>query len=68
MWKATKRKPAELEQPEFPSEFAHLLGWLAALPSPITWSELKAWSDMTGARPARWELETLMRLDRQRQT
>jgi hypothetical protein len=67
VWRASKRKPKELEQSPIPEELAYLAGWLAVLPCPLSWAEMSAWSGMTKRAPERWELETLMRLDRIRQ-
>lgn len=60
-------RPAQLDQPPLPQEFAHLVPYMAQLPCPLEWPALDAWLRVTGRTLARWEVETMFRLDRVRQ-
>ena len=70
---ATGVEPVQLRTPQPPLSLRHLLSaWneLASgrqhgfgAPQPITWSEIKAWAQMTGARLCPWEARILRRLD-----
>jgi len=64
IWAATKTKPQELiDHPESPPHFVWIWEWFFDFPSPVTWSEINAWSTRSGIEPARWEGELLIRLD-----
>lgn len=67
VWKATGEKPPELDTPALPQMLAHLPGFMAFLPSPLTWAELESWQRQTRRRLALWELHALMHLDHLRQ-
>jgi hypothetical protein len=68
LWEVSKVQPQELaDHPESPPHFPWIWGWLFDLPSPITWTEIKAWSEISGINPDRWEAEMLIRLDVLRQ-
>lgn len=57
----TKRVPQELlEAPECPDELIHLWVWFCQLPLAVTYSEIKAWSELTGHSPNDQEVQTLM--------
>ena len=56
----------------FPEAMAHVWGWFLELASgrtcgmganPITWEGMAAWSALTGARPAPWEVRAIRELD-----
>ena len=73
VWKTTKRKPAELEPPNFPDVIGYVWSWFlelnAARPTtgfgaaPITYSEISCWNTLTGARVSSWEVALLKDLD-----
>lgn len=63
VWKQTGVKPTELELPEVPREMLYLWKWLCDLIYPMSFSELKAWGELTGRKLSRWEVEVLIRLD-----
>lgn len=65
--KAGAPRPPQLDQPDLPDEFAHLLPWLRQLPCPLEWPALDSWLRVTGREIARWEADLLFRLDRVRQ-
>jgi hypothetical protein len=58
---------------ECPKELEHVWSWFLELcsgrantgfgPAPISFSEVKAWSEMTGVTPTPWEVTLLKRLD-----
>lgn len=62
-----------VEEPEFPTLLTYVWEWFgelgkrrsyhAAGPNPLTWSELEAWSRMTGTEPTHRECLLLFRLD-----
>ena len=60
-------RPAQLDQPPLPQEFAHLVPYMAQLPCPLEWPALESWARLTGRTLARWEIDLLMKLDRVRQ-
>lgn len=72
-WKATGRKPAELEGPELPAPLEHVWAWFLELdaarggngfaPNPLGFVELRAWAGLTGAKPTPFEVECLRALD-----
>ena len=33
-------------------------------PLPISWAEIKAWSELTGTEPTTWEIQALKMIDR----
>lgn len=66
VWKATKKKPKELEdQPPLPYETAHLWSWYLELNTKetLTFSEIEAWSRLTCKTVTAQEAEALKRLD-----
>ena len=64
----------ELDGPDIPSPLAHVWGWFCELDqartgngfgaNPITFSELQAWSMLTGNHPRPHEIRLLQKLDR----
>ena len=60
--------------PDFPKELEYLWGFFLELsatrpqgysgPLPITYSEIKAWLDLTDNTLASWEVEVIKKLDR----
>lgn len=64
---------AELHGPGCPPAGLHIWGWFLELhrsrpmggmdAGSITFSELEAWSRLTGAAPSPWEVEVLLALD-----
>lgn len=74
VWKATRRKPAELDVPELPSCAAPLWQTWQQLcvargsngfgPYPVGWNDLDAWQRVSGQRLTAWEAETITQLDR----
>jgi len=39
-------------------------GYSEAGPSPLTYTEIKAWSDLTRQDPQAWEIQVLKQIDR----
>lgn len=74
VWRATGRRPPELDVPGLPAQAAHL--WdifheLAAArggngyaANPVDWKDLAAWQQVCGVALTPWEAETLIHLDR----
>lgn len=61
------------DEPEIPAAVEHIWGWFLQLsatrgggfgPAPLAYSEIEAWTRMTGDDPTPWELERIMELDR----
>jgi hypothetical protein len=69
----TGRRPAELDGPPFPSEVFHIWSAFVALtttrgqgqdrPLPITYLEMKAWSDLTNNHLGPREVEAIKQID-----
>jgi hypothetical protein len=71
--KQTGRRPAELEGPEFPYQLSHL--WSAFLflnsgrasgfngPQGLSFSEIKAWSELTATPVSPVDVEIIKKLD-----
>ena len=52
--------------PDFPEELGHLWVWFIDLFKPdngITYTEIKAWSELTGNEPNPYEIEVLKKLE-----
>ena len=74
VYRQTGKMPAQLEPVEVPQAILYLWGWFCELsnarqygefgPMPISFSEIKAWSDLTHSDPAAWEVATLKEIDR----
>lgn len=70
----TKRRPKELDGPEFPTLMSNVwsaffdlaLGRTAGFsgPNPITYQDIKAWKDLTDYPLSTQDVEIIMRLDR----
>ena len=69
---ASGHRPMELDPPDFPDALEHVWGWFHELhgartsgmqPNPISWSEIKAWAELTHTEPTPWEARLLRRLD-----
>jgi hypothetical protein len=66
------RQPVEDEAPPFPEVVAYLWGWFNEIiagvpaggmgPQVMTWSDLRAWADLTGEAVEPWEARALVRL------
>ena len=57
------RKPPELEnQPDFPAACAHLWGIYTRL-SGVSFTEIKAYCDLTGDQLERWEIDGIIAID-----
>lgn len=73
VWRQSGIKPPELDVPLLPIEAAHLWAWFNELsmrrtwsdrgPNPITWSDVLAWQQLTGKKPAPWEVQAMLSLD-----
>ncbi len=52
--------------PDIAGEILYLLSYFYEVKQsqPFTWSELKAWNDVSGYNLAHWEMLTLFKLDR----
>ena len=59
-------KCPDLDQPEVPIQVKYLEYWYcdARTKEPITWTELKAWAELTNRTPNAWEYSTLRAIDR----
>ena len=60
--------PEELEGPEFPAIVDHVWEWFLELNAarsqgPISYSEIKAWSELTGQQVTPFEIKLLNKLD-----
>lgn len=67
VYKQTGKKPPQLaEQPDMPESLAYLWAWFIELRPEFGHLELEAWARMKGRTLSRWEMETLMNLDRMR--
>lgn len=67
VWKTLKRKPPQLaDAPELPEELRYVWEWFREVfaGEPLTYTELQAWSNMTGKRLTGWEAELIKSLDR----
>ena len=74
IYKSTKVKPEQLEAPAFPESVRHVWQWFTELHearprtgmgvSPLLFSEIQAWSAMTGSVPTPWELGVIKSIDR----
>lgn len=73
MQAATGKAPPELITPGMPAGLAHLMAWFdeiglarrsgMASPDPLSWSDIAAWSSLTGQALAPWEVRALRALD-----
>jgi hypothetical protein len=71
---ATGKRPPELDGPEFPEAWDHLMTWFLDLglgrtssgfgPNPLTWADFQAWSQLTGIVLRPVEVQLLRVLDR----
>ena len=60
-------KVPDLEQPEVPRQIKYLEYWYCDAKTRgdvLTWSELKAWAELTNRTPNAWEFATLRAIDR----
>jgi hypothetical protein len=67
VWKTLGRKPKELdEQPDFPEEFRYIWDWYLEMRSgdPLTFTEIKSWSELTHQTLLAWEVDLVRTLDR----
>lgn len=62
----------EPNEKPFPEALSYLWGWFCDLasgrtcgmgPNPITWEGIAAWCDLTGTKPARWEVRAIKEID-----
>jgi hypothetical protein len=70
---ATGNVPEEYQSLPFPTLIGHVWYWFIELsrtrgssgfgPNPITYQELKAWSQLTGVAPTSTEVQAIMTLD-----
>lgn len=73
VWEQTGKRPAELVENELPEGTAHIWEWFldlhrsrtsgAMTANPIPYSEILAWSTLTGNNPTPWEVGCLAALD-----
>jgi hypothetical protein len=49
-----------LDAAECPDELLHVWIWFCLIPSPLTYTEIKSWCDLTGNTPTADEVELLM--------
>lgn len=67
MWKASGKKPKQLEeQPTLPEELWHLWEWFLELNNPgeLTFQEIESWSRLTCRNVTSTEAQVLRKLDR----
>ena len=65
--------PKQLEPVEMPDCLHYLWSWFCELSGgrgyaefgalPLTYSEIKAWAELTKTEPTAWEIEALKRID-----
>ena len=61
---ANKREPKELaDHSNRPPHFPHLWRWFCEFRSPITWDEIRGWSEMSKIQPSRFEGIILIQMD-----
>lgn len=67
LYQQTGQKPKELDVPELPKEGAHVWEWFLELHSarsgPISFTEIKAWSELTGSLIEPWEVRAIKEMD-----
>ena len=73
VWNSTGKMPQKLDAPYFPSAVAYVWTWFNELSnarvstgfgvSPITYSEILAWSQLTDSEPTPWEVAVIKMLD-----
>ena len=73
VWNSTGNKPQKLDEPYFPNVVVHIWEWFNTLNdarastgfgvSPITYSEILAWSSLTNNKPSPWEVAVIKLLD-----
>ena len=65
VWRQTGKKPKLLDTPKAPDDLIYLWGYYCQIKrgQDVTWSELKAWSEMAGIRLKGWESETIMKIE-----
>ncbi len=74
MFKQTGKRPAQLDAVQIPEWLIYLWQWFVELHNtrgegmsgvaPITYSEMKAWSELTGNEPTPWEVRAIKAVDR----
>jgi len=67
VWKQTGRKPQQLaEAGDLPEELAYIWRWYYELvsPNPLTYTEIRNWSEVTGNQLRGWEAELIKSIDR----
>jgi hypothetical protein len=73
VYRRTKRKPEQLEQPEIPNKAKYLLRLFVELSqgrqsgfsaNPISALEIQAWLQITDRTLSNWEIQTLRAMDR----
>lgn len=72
MWRQTGVKPEQLNN-DLPEELRYLWHWFIELHNsrgaglagldPISYSEIEAWSRLTGNEPETWEIQAIKRID-----
>ena len=57
------------DEPEIPTCAAHIWSWFCDLSAAefMSYAELKAWAEMTGANPSMFEIQALRAMSRARQ-
>jgi len=70
----TGRTPEQLTPVEYDECLQYVWEWFCDLsggrgysdigPSPLTYTEIKAWADLTKQDPEAWEIQVLKRIDR----
>lgn len=73
VWEATGHRPPELVDNHLPDAIAHVWGWFVELSrtrtsgavaaNPISYTEIAAWSALTGRRPDPFEVECIAAID-----
>ena len=73
VWKTTGNKPERLNPPDFPEVLSYIWTWFTELhnarprtgmgASPITYSEIAAWSSLTRVAPSPWEISVIKQID-----
>lgn len=67
VYKVTGKLPQKLaDRPPLETEMRYIVDWYLELQgvTPLTFTEIKSWAEMTHNDPLPWEVEVIMKLDK----